>query len=233
MTTINPRAVIGDNAPSLNETYDDLVQRVMDATEPLPFDEIKTESQAIEISRIAKAAQKAAAEAKAAKAAEKRPLLDASKIIDAFFGALETHIADFVEQCRTLVDDYQKRKEAVERARLAELARQEKERAEAELAAARTADQFSDAVTRLDETQAAADRVTQARGADLARVTSGGLSVAHRRETWAWEIVDETAVPRAYLSPNKARIDAAVCHTSGLRKVPGLRIFQKQTTVFR
>ena len=233
MTAINPRAVIGDNAPPLAETYSDLVQRIADATEPLPFSAVETESQAIEISRIAKAAQKAAAEAKAARAAEKRPILDAGKTIDGFFGALETHVADFVEQCRKLVDDYQKRKEAVERARLAELARQEKERAEAELAAARTADQFSDAVTRLDETQAAADRLVQARGADLARVTSGGLSVAHRRETWAWEIVDQAAIPREYLSPNKARIDAAVCHANGLRDVPGLRIFLKQTTVFR
>lgn len=48
----------------------------------------------------------------------------------------------------------------------------------------------------------------------------GTISVTDR---WVWEVEDEAKVPREYLSPDKARISAAV--KGGLRQIAGIRIF--------
>jgi hypothetical protein len=48
---------------------------------------------------------------------------------------------------------------------------------------------------------------------------------------WAWEVEDETKVPREYLMLNDQAISAAV--KMGIREIPGIRIFQKQTLAVR
>lgn len=53
------------------------------------------------------------------------------------------------------------------------------------------------------------------------KVEGGGtMSVSER---WVWEVVDASKVPREYLSPDKAKISAAV--KGGLRKLAGIRVY--------
>ena len=52
-----------------------------------------------------------------------------------------------------------------------------------------------------------------------------GKSVTQKR--WTYELVDVDKLPRKYLIPNKAAIDFAV--RRGIRKIPGLRIYQKES----
>jgi len=50
------------------------------------------------------------------------------------------------------------------------------------------------------------------------------------RLTWTYDIEDETKVPREYLEVNRPSITAAV--RSGVRDIPGVKIYQKETPVF-
>ena len=42
---------------------------------------------------------------------------------------------------------------------------------------------------------------------------------------------DETKVPRQYLALDSTRINAAI--KAGIREIPGLKIFQKESVVFK
>ena len=58
--------------------------------------------------------------------------------------------------------------------------------------------------------------------------TGGSTSV---RKTWAYEVVDEKAVPRAYLMLDDGLINLAI--KDGARKIKGLRIYQKESLAVR
>jgi hypothetical protein len=56
-------------------------------------------------------------------------------------------------------------------------------------------------------------------------------SSAHTRKTWTFEVVDFTKVPDRYKTLNEKMINADI--RAGIREADGLRIFQKETTVFK
>ncbi len=61
------------------------------------------------------------------------------------------------------------------------------------------------------------------------RTESG--TAAHQRKDWTFEIVNEAEIPREYLMVDEKRIREAV--GMGTREINGVRIFEKQTTIFR
>ena len=54
---------------------------------------------------------------------------------------------------------------------------------------------------------------------------------AHQRKTWAFEVVNEAAVPREYCAVDERKIREAV--KNGVREIPGCRVFEKSETVIR
>jgi len=64
---------------------------------------------------------------------------------------------------------------------------------------------------------------------DTTTRTEAGTS--HQRIHWTFEIVDESQIPREFLIPDERKIRQAVA--MGRREIPGIKIFEKATTVFR
>jgi hypothetical protein len=60
--------------------------------------------------------------------------------------------------------------------------------------------------------------------------TESGAS-ASIRTAWTAEITDPDQVPREYCSPDQAKITQAV--KAGIREIPGVKIFEKPTTILR
>jgi hypothetical protein len=60
--------------------------------------------------------------------------------------------------------------------------------------------------------------------------TEQGAS-ASIRTAWTAEITDPDQVPREYCSPDQTKINQAV--KAGVRQIPGVRIFEKPTTILR
>lgn len=60
--------------------------------------------------------------------------------------------------------------------------------------------------------------------------TETGIA-AYQRKTWTFEITDEAQIPREYLKIDEGKIRDAI--KMGVREVPGLRIYETSTTVFR
>ncbi len=67
------------------------------------------------------------------------------------------------------------------------------------------------------------------RESNVTRSESG--VAAYQRKTWTFEITDETQIPREYLKVDDSKIRDAI--KMGVREVPGLKIFESSTTVFR
>jgi len=62
----------------------------------------------------------------------------------------------------------------------------------------------------------------------ITRVESGS---SFQRKDWVFEMEDENLLPREYLMVNDQAIRAAI--KAGIRKIPGVRIFEKSSTTFR
>jgi hypothetical protein len=63
----------------------------------------------------------------------------------------------------------------------------------------------------------------------MTRCESGAS--ASIRTAWTGEIQDPEAVPREFCSPDQQKINAAV--KSGIRAIPGVRIYERPTTILR
>ena len=46
------------------------------------------------------------------------------------------------------------------------------------------------------------------------------------REKWAWELMDETKIPRKYLSINYSKINQEVTLKKGATKIPGIMVYK-------
>lgn len=224
-------SMIGHNNPPLDETHADLAKRAAAAVGDLDFTTVENDRDAANLAQAGKNAREIIVAIDTARKEAKEPHLQAGRDIDAYFKSLAAPVEEFVAGCKRLIGEYQQRKEAAARAAAAEAARIARDAAEAELAAARTADQFEAAAQRADDAEQAAANAVTAKPAELARVTSGGYAVASVRETWTFEVVDASLLPREYLMPNEARIKAVIAGKHGLMEIPGLRIFAKRTTV--
>lgn len=63
------------------------------------------------------------------------------------------------------------------------------------------------------------------------KVTRTETGASHQRLHWTFEVVDAEKIPREYLVPDEKKIRQAVA--MGLREIPGVKIFEKASTVFR
>ena len=57
----------------------------------------------------------------------------------------------------------------------------------------------------------------------------GGTVTA--KKVWAWQVVDEKKIPREWFSLDEKKVNAAV--RGGLREIPGIKIFQKESLAVR
>lgn len=93
------------------------------------------------------------------------------------------------------------------------------------------------AVAREEATSAKADAT--AKPAELTRTRSDLGSVASLRRTWTYEVEDDQAVPRMFLTVDHAAIKAFIKSSTDKKtgqckaKIPGVRIFEQHDSVVR
>lgn len=207
-----------------------------------------------------KAAQTFLKSAEARRVDEKEPFLAAERAVDGFFATVKDPITKLKDTMGALLSSYQRaeaRRKADELAAEQRRAREAQEAAEAERrkaeAAARKkqldAQAAADAADRLRrakeaEAKAADDlavaaRAAKAKPAALSRSRTDLGVVASLRTVWDHEIVDADKVPRAYCSPDKAKIKAAIGSNTDdndgkcTLKIAGVSIFPKSDSVVR
>jgi hypothetical protein len=143
---------------------------------------------------------------------------------------------DFVRTVNRFAKTYQDRLKAIEdglKKKISDFRYQkELERREAELKAEKERQKLQE---KLDEE-------AEVRGVETVQVepqvvpkedttTRTETGTSHQRLHWTFEIVDAEKIPREYLIPDEKKLRQAVA--MGLRKIPGLEIFEKASTVFR
>lgn len=141
-----------------------------------------------------------------------KPLLDRKKQIDDFAKTLTADLNNAVKSLRQQIQKYEEEKE---RRRLEELRRLEEERRrqEEEL---RKAQEQND-VSQIEKLQKLSEIEQQS--SQLSEKSSS------LRMIWTFELVDINAVPREYLVLDETAVRRAI--QSGVREIPGLKIFQK------
>jgi len=94
-----------------------------------------------------------------------------------------------------------------------------------------------------EKLQAKLDKEAKKRGVEAPRVADVTMpkaesvtrpdegSRAFQKKRWTFEITNEAEVPREYCKPDPSAIRQAV--TMGMREIPGVRIFEEASTVFR
>lgn len=194
---------------------------------------------------------------------EKEPFLAAERAVDGFFKQQSDPVTKLKDTMGALLTTYQRaqaRKELearLERERIAReaqakaereriaaqeearrLARKKQADADAAAAAARKVAEAKEAEARAADETAAAAKAAKVKPAALSRSRSDLGSVASLRTVWTHEIEDPARVPRAYCSPDKDLIKAAIkAHTGPdnrcTLKIAGVRIFESSDSVVR
>lgn len=175
-------------------------------------------------------------EVKATDATRKRikdPVLHAQRLIDGAGKVLTDQLSSAVASVTTRITAYLQQKEAM--ARLAaqmEAARLAHE-AEARLAEAQTTSTIEAADAAVDAMHEAdvAAALAEAKPLELTRTRSAGGSLAGLRETWTYEVVNLELLPAAYRAVNDVAAKAAI--KSGVREIPGLRIYAETKAMIR
>lgn len=209
--------MLGHNNPPISERleidYESLAAHLKEIVDDnTPFGSLVTADDAAGWSRRASAVKAALKVAEDFRKKEKAPITQAGKDVEAFFAKL---VEGAEKLAAVLVADIN----AYQRAQLAE---QRRKQAEAEAAARREAAAFD------EPTPAPAAPVA---AKDAGRVASLGTVKASASIKWKGEVTDPTLLPRQYLMPNQAAIDAAVA--GGVREIPGVRIFEDIRTAIR
>lgn len=164
----------------------------------------------------------------------KRPVLDATRIIDGFFkGIADPLRAAATEIERRMTTFAREKADAARRAAEEERRRLAEEAARAAAAAADEAAKAAPAPPAWDEPEAPVIAAPPPipKPAEASRVHGDLGSVSSLRGKWTYEIEDEAAIPRSMMMPNERMIRAAIA--SGKREIPGLRIFNEQKVVVR
>jgi hypothetical protein len=178
---------------------------------------------------------------------EKAPHLLATRQVDGFFQPLLQRIERMKAALQARSDRYQAAKAAEakrEREERARIERAEAERVRREAEAAAAAGRLADAMTTLEESRVQEDTArraedeVRAKPAEATRVQhAGGLATS--KEEWTFEVEDYALIPldalRAYIP--ETEIDKAIRRVvqvqKGNTKLPGVRVFQKVSAVFR
>jgi len=150
----------------------------------------------------------------------KRPIREMGTAVDGWYQAFDAVLVAALTPVQAVLFDFMQRKRAIEEKRLADIAKAQREAAEAAAKAAKEAEEaaglFSDEAMdreRLAQAQAEiaarAEREAAARPAETSRVRGIMGAVASIRQTWKWRVVDIKKVPRAYLMVDPDKISEA------------------------
>lgn len=155
---------------------------------------------------------------------EKAPYFEAGKIVDRVFLDRKKGLEDLKAICARRSTAWKRAKEEIEIKK-----RQEEARVAAEIAAKQPQSQSAQEAAK-EAAQAAAvpaAEITRTRGAH------GGTSSL--RKKWTFEIVDAKKVPKQYLSPDPAKIKAAIALADdpATLEIAGIKIFEDASTSFR
>ena len=163
----------------------------------------------------------------------------ASKKVVEFFApskkaASEAHKAICANE-KTMLRPLEDAEAIVKRKIRAWLDAQEKLRIEAERKAAEEAAKLqakADKAMKKGEEEKAQELQLQAAMA-VARVDYAPQKTAgvHSMKVWRWKVVDETAIPREYLVPNEAALNALAKSTRGSMKISGIEFYEETSIV--
>ena len=233
---------IGHNAPpspieilrdSLKENFKPLLERrdkLLSKADGADGD-VSTEEQAGDMSALVKELAGVEKSAEIARAAAKEPHLEAGRVVDAWFkSGITEPVKAAKSKLQARIEKFLVAKAAAEQRKREEEAAEA--RAEAELAAAMaTTNAGLEKAIERDSEAAKAEARADAKPAEMARTRSESGAVATLRTTWEFEIVDPTQIPRSYMVVNEQAIRAAI--RTGARKIPGVRVYEKQTAMVR
>ncbi len=164
----------------------------------------------------------------------KAPVLDAGKVIDAFFKAITSPLdvaAAGIEKKMTTyarAEADRKRREAEEAAKAAA---EKAARAAEEAARKADAEALHAAVAREQEALEAGAAAQTAKPADFSRTYGDLGSVSSLTERWTFALENLARVPLQYLVLNDQAVRQAI--RDGARDIPGLRIFRDDKVVVR
>jgi len=149
-----------------------------------------------------------------------RPIMARKKEIDDFAKEITAELNDSVKGLRAQILSFQQEQERKRREEAQRLA-EEQARKEAELRAKMESEQE---ITR-EEVDELKD--VRAKQADIASAPAP----TNIRKTWEWELEDITKVPAHFLTVDAQAVKSAL--STGLRDIPGIKIYQKEHLVLR
>jgi len=211
-------AWIHDNSPPLASRleldYDALADAVAEAVTLVPdgVHPIMSDGDAGAYAETAKVLKGVAARVEAARKSEKASILEAGRTVDSFFASLSAALTPLISGLVAAISTWQHQKLAEERR--AQAAEAERLRKEAEL--------FEE-----DAPPAPAPVVAK----DAGRVVAASGTMASASVRWVGVVVDPDKLPRPFLMPNLAAIDAAI--KGGVRDIPGVEIREVVRTSIR
>lgn len=177
---------------------------------------------------------------------EKKPVLDAGRGLDGWFGALKTRIEEAAKPLTAGADAYVRQKAAEERARAQRMAEEAQRKAEEERAkadAAKTVSGAARAEGRAEAFEAKAEQaasLASASAADLTRAAVGGVT-SSARETYVARLDDYNAAiaPLGGVGPYlkrehlEAALNSMVRVQKDAAKWPGVVFFKETRASFR
>jgi len=157
-----------------------------------------------------------------------------TKNVNNLFKAFQGRFTEVEAMLKGKISNYQ-RAQALARAQTEEAAR----KAQAEAQAKLNAEIAAENERRAQEAKATGQDIPVVQPVELApvvapvapKVVRTEAGSAHQRKTWVFEVVDYDQVPREYLVVDESAIRRAV--RDGIRKIPGVRIFEQTDTVFK
>lgn len=187
---------------------------------------------------------------KEAHAEEKRPYLEAGRLVDSWFKKLIDTLDDGKNKLLNAITKFQRRVEEERRRKAEEDARRRAEEAErlrieAEQRAAmaeserdiQAAAELHGAAAKAEAQAAASQEVAQARAADLTRVRGTYGAVTSLRKKWGYRVVDITKIPVSYLMVNDAMVKAHINSRSNKdmppAPIPGIEFVEEKKAAVR
>lgn len=235
----------GHNNPPLNEVLTDQYKGLVEdltawqASARRAPDRIGNDEQQAGIGKIVVALAKIRGRAEVAHRAEKAPFLEQSRVVDTFFLAGIVKVCTELERGLTVRQTaYATAKVNAERARARASEEQERREAEDRLCAAQWAEDHGDidgasqALADAARAETAADAAAQVSGAkpsEIAKVSSGGVTVSARQE-WTFEIEDYAKIDLNLIRSTLARVEVEKAIRAavrlGTRDLAGVKIYE-------
>ncbi|ABS14267.1 hypothetical protein I6H96_02740 [Brucella anthropi] len=241
------------NEPPLSDRlaidHETLTERVADlltlARETIPA-EITTDDENSKIGDVVKGIRKLLTEIANAKDTEKRPHLDANKIIEDFFKTLTERLTKGRDVIEARGKKFLDKKAADERQRREDAAQAAREEAERKLQEAQVAeDQGKDVhaeikleqATQADRRAQIIEKAVDESAADMARTRLAGGGVSTLRTTWNFTVEDHANVDlnalRSFFSNSDIEKAIRGFVRSGGRQLRGVKIYEDTAASYR